>query len=590
MQLWLSSAPGRTVLIGLGYFILASLTIATTRLGGGLASLWVASALMTAALLSFPAERRRAVIVACGTGSLFATSLFGFGILAAFPLAAFNMLESVIAAALFRRMMNQSSPLDSVKGFAAFALVAGLIAPAVTSSGGAALAAMHGQDLAQSVVRWVTGHGLGALAFTPLFLLLLTDEMRQWRKAATWRTVAEAAALLGLVAALSALVFWQSRAPLLFLPLLPVLVATFRFGRFGAATSVMLVALIGGSATSAGLGPVMLLDASRDWQLHFFQLFLAVTVLCSVPAAAELSKRKQLFLQLAESEARYRLLADGSTDIIMSLSCGGRIRAASQSISSLAGYRAEEVIGKHAFDFIDPSDVDAVQAVHQRALAAPGETQVAEYRALLADGRRMWMETQTQAICGEDGRPSGTVSVLRNIEHRKARERELVRQADTDGLTGALNRRAFMRTLETALQSKRQAEQGCLACFDLDFFKQVNDRHGHQTGDEVLRAFAQLVLRSLREGDAFGRLGGEEFGLFLRGASRSDAIAVCDRIRAAVAGLRIELGHDRYLQVTVSAGVAAFAAGGSAEAWLHSADLALYRAKAAGRNRLELAA
>jgi diguanylate cyclase (GGDEF)-like protein len=149
----------------------------------------------------------------------------------------------------------------------------------------------------------------------------------------------------------------------------------------------------------------------------------------------------------------------------------------------------------------------------------------------------------------------------------------------TDALTGVLNRGAFQERLERALADR---EQVVLALLDLDHFKLVNDRHGHPAGDRALRRFCEIVQGEARLGDALGRLGGEEFGLLLGDTDLPGAHSFADRLRATVARETAagEVG------ITVSIGLAEPAAGTTAEDLLRSADVALYSAKGAGRNRV----
>jgi diguanylate cyclase (GGDEF)-like protein len=126
--------------------------------------------------------------------------------------------------------------------------------------------------------------------------------------------------------------------------------------------------------------------------------------------------------------------------------------------------------------------------------------------------------------------------------------------------------------------------------FDLDCFKAVNDEHGHLVGDTVLKAFAQVLRSTSRGGDQAARFGGEEFVLVLGGASRDEASAVVERIRRRFAALDVRDDQGRPVRTTVSAGLACLLPGSSAEDALKAADDALYRSKAAGRNRLTIAA
>jgi diguanylate cyclase (GGDEF)-like protein len=127
---------------------------------------------------------------------------------------------------------------------------------------------------------------------------------------------------------------------------------------------------------------------------------------------------------------------------------------------------------------------------------------------------------------------------------------------------------------------------------DIDHFKQVNDRHGHAAGDGVLSAFADLASSALRPEDLVGRLGGEEFAAVLPRTSLGDACQVAERLRARVAEEKFETPRGRLLEVTVSVGLVYLpdATGVSIETLLARADEALYRAKALGRNRVDVAA
>lgn len=157
-------------------------------------------------------------------------------------------------------------------------------------------------------------------------------------------------------------------------------------------------------------------------------------------------------------------------------------------------------------------------------------------------------------------------------------------QALTDPLTGLPNRRALDRALASF-----DGPGGALLCVDVDHFKAVNDGFGHQAGDQVLRHLARIFCRTLREGDLATRIGGEEFALWLPGATLGDAQEIAERIRAGVAETPCHAaGAD--LKITCSLGLAAVPETVSrVDNLLPAADAALYRAKHRGRNRVETA-
>jgi len=167
--------------------------------------------------------------------------------------------------------------------------------------------------------------------------------------------------------------------------------------------------------------------------------------------------------------------------------------------------------------------------------------------------------------------------------------RRIEELAECDELTGAHNRRRIMQVLtEESERAVRTASSCSIALIDLDWFKKINDRYGHPVGDEVLRTFAITMFANIRTIDKFGRYGGEEFLLVLPDTAEDVAEKVVDRLRMIVAGIgwnSISPG----IAVTMSAGVATLRPGETPDNLLLRADVALYRAKECGRNRIERA-
>jgi diguanylate cyclase len=157
--------------------------------------------------------------------------------------------------------------------------------------------------------------------------------------------------------------------------------------------------------------------------------------------------------------------------------------------------------------------------------------------------------------------------------------------ATTDMLTGLLNRRQMEEVLEAEMGlAQRQGHELCVAMIDLDHFKRVNDVHGHRMGDEVLRRFAELLKREVRQVDRAGRWGGEEFLLLMPHAALPQARLALERIRKRLSDLPMR--DNDTLRVTLSAGVAQWLPGEGLDHWLERADQAMYDAKHSGRNRV----
>ncbi len=187
----------------------------------------------------------------------------------------------------------------------------------------------------------------------------------------------------------------------------------------------------------------------------------------------------------------------------------------------------------------------------------------------------------------------------REVDWLREEVEQARRDALVDALTGLANRRAFdrkMAALIAGLEVDAAAPRPCLLIGDIDNFKRINDRYGHQFGDQVLRGLAE-VIRTLTPTSALAaRVGGEEFALLLPGAMVDDAERLAERLRAAVASSRIRqqqegaCANDELGQVTVSLGVAPYRHGETAHDFFQRADRALYRSKTSGRNRVTLSA
>ncbi|MDG5749560.1 diguanylate cyclase [Qipengyuania sp. XHP0211] len=184
-----------------------------------------------------------------------------------------------------------------------------------------------------------------------------------------------------------------------------------------------------------------------------------------------------------------------------------------------------------------------------------------------------------------------TFYVRRAVDAEAQARRELQRFAATDALTGLPNRRSFMESLGRALDRAQidSSRKLCVAIFDIDHFKRVNDRFGHPAGDEVIREVGVRAHDSLRTRDFVGRIGGEEFAIVLPKADIEGAKTVCERLRLAIDGKPVRHG-DAIIPFTISVGVAEFQSGDDIDHIMARADEALYEAKTGGRNQVRIAA
>jgi diguanylate cyclase (GGDEF)-like protein/PAS domain S-box-containing protein len=390
------------------------------------------------------------------------------------------------------------------------------------------------------------------------------------------------------VAGTALAVFSNERLPLLFLPVLPIILTTFRLGRGAATASIVLLAVIGGMKTLAGEGPLHLIAEPMGLQILFFQFYMAATVLTVLPVAADLENRRRLHRAMRLSEMRYRLLAEHSTDILIHFNRDGIIRYISPSIRLFGGHDPAELIGQDSHVLVAPEDLEDVRANYAATMAAGGETRTFEFMAATVDGSTRWYETHSRAILDDGGEVDGVLSVVRDVTTRKESERQMAADALTDPLTGLFNRRAFRSALEGRSLDRGESPTDCVAVLDIDHFKSVNDSHGHAAGDEVLRGFARVARRMVREHDFIARIGGEEFAILFPDTSVEQAMLICERLRAEIARSSLPAGTE-VVKITVSGGVAMLEHKGFEHA-LENADLALYSAKRNGRDQLAKAA
>jgi len=178
-------------------------------------------------------------------------------------------------------------------------------------------------------------------------------------------------------------------------------------------------------------------------------------------------------------------------------------------------------------------------------------------------------------------------ALLLQERRRVAAEDRIREMAGADELSGLANRRAFYQALNSAVDEHRMRRVDfAVVITDLDYFKSINDRYGHQAGDDVIKKVAEVLRATIRDGDVAARIGGEEFAVLLTGTNREGAMLVSDRIRASIAGSSITVGTET-VPFPASMGLAASTrADRPADAMMSAADTALYLAKNGGRNRV----
>ncbi len=194
-------------------------------------------------------------------------------------------------------------------------------------------------------------------------------------------------------------------------------------------------------------------------------------------------------------------------------------------------------------------------------------------------------DSMVSTLVGETGLPDGFAVITRDATEARRREETLRAEADTDPLTKLVNRRGFTSRADRLIKAcEANGVSAVILMFDIDHFKSVNDRFGHDGGDIVLRAVADALFSGMRKLDVLGRLGGEEFAALLAGASLEAGLRAAEGLREAVAALTIAVAPDEICPVTISIGATLLV--GSLTDALSRADPALFAAKEQGRNRV----
>lgn len=305
-------------------------------------------------------------------------------------------------------------------------------------------------------------------------------------------------------------------------------------------------------------------------------------LLGTVTTFRDITQQRSAEDALRESELRYRRLVESSPDATFVEACGRIVYANPAAVRLLGAVSAEQLYSSSLLDAI-PAPRCAV--VRSRMTSPDFETVPAESIVepiVRLDGRMIEAELIAIPIAFR-GEPA-TLTLVRDITERRQMERELELLATRDPLTDLFNRRRFQEELETRLSlSRRYNTGGAVVFLDLDRFKHVNDTLGHAAGDALLAQVAHCLRHRLRESDAIGRWGGDEFAMLLPhiGAREAGPIAsdLLNRVRRTCAVA------DGAVDVAVSIGIALFPDhGDTADELLRCADLAMYQAKSGGRN------
>lgn len=298
---------------------------------------------------------------------------------------------------------------------------------------------------------------------------------------------------------------------------------------------------------------------------------------------------------LLKNQRLFNMLTESMKDVIWILDLETkRFTYVSPSVKSMRGYTAEEVMAAPAEDAVVPEHHEFVFRTVERELADFRAGRITsdnqffdEVMQPCKDGSRIWTEVSSYYWLNQDTGHVELHGVSRNITERRKAEERIRRMAHYDALTDLPNRALFFELVANGLAlARRNKSHAALLFLDLDNFKQINDSHGHDMGDLVLQKTARRLVATLRESDAVGRIGGDEFVVLLNNLSNAeDARLVADKIRSQL-GEPLNVG-DKEFRVETSIGVALYPEHGEDRSELAKhADMAMYQAKQSGRNHV----
>ncbi|MFD2687324.1 putative bifunctional diguanylate cyclase/phosphodiesterase [Streptomyces phyllanthi] len=300
--------------------------------------------------------------------------------------------------------------------------------------------------------------------------------------------------------------------------------------------------------------------------------------------------------ELAQKENHFRSLVQGSSDVIMIAAPSGVLHYVSPAAAGVYGRPAEDLEGTELADLIHPEDLGCVVHEVRRFLAAsPLEEPTTRIECRFRSGNGGWLNVESTV----NRHHGGLIFNSRDVTERVRLQAQLQHNAEHDPLTDLPNRALFTKRVQQALSGRRASDRGpalrntAVLFIDLDGFKAVNDTIGHQAGDELLVQAARRLQDAVRQGDTASRLGGDEFAALIVGDGTRDRAAREQHIFELADRLRITLSQPytidgNEVRVAASIGVAFAEPGLGAGELLRNADLAMYRAKASGKGRVEL--
>ncbi|WP_375291063.1 diguanylate cyclase [Qipengyuania sp.] len=580
------------ILTGFAYLATAGVSLYLTQGADGTAALWPPSGIMLAALLLCSRKQVKWHLLSGAVASLLANAIFDQSLHLTAAFTAANVAEPALIAWLVKKRARCRVSFLKTQGLLCFCMASaiGAVASATIAT------VLSGLITPLFWSSWFLTVLLGILIVTPIVVTIIEALLKKrfFDRGSSRETFFG----LGAVFILSIATFFQSSYPLLFLPAVAVVYCVVRLGPIGGAGSVLIVAATASFGALNGSGPQTLIHGSELGESLFLQFYLLTLLAVALPITSLLSARERLVEELGEM-ARLLQMSEGASHV-----GHWRLDIANDTLTW-----SDEVFRIYGLSGPTPPPLDkALEAYHPKdreMVSTVLEESMAERTGFEFDARIIRPDGEVRHVRSrgeidremEDG-SFGVFGIIQDITdqvrheealHRARVEAELAAHeatiaAQTDQLTGIANRRKISDLAERAIASANTCGQPLsVALLDIDHFKSINDRLGHNVGDEVLIRVAHAAELQIGSDGDVGRFGGEEF-LIVMPCGAEKACERAEAVRRAIG----DLATDPC--VTVSVGVAQFRPGESLRQVLQRADESLYRAKNEGRDTVRLAA
>jgi diguanylate cyclase (GGDEF)-like protein/PAS domain S-box-containing protein len=562
------------------YFLAAKLGLALALVYNTVTLFWPPSGIALAALLVFGWR----VFPAIAIGEFFASLSMGLPLSSLAGMSCGNALEGLVGYYLLRHCFGFGEGLHTLRDVALLFVFGALISPLVAAVNGAwwikhAIGGSWG-DYLHILQYWWMGDALGIALFTPLVLAWLRGGAIEWTKEHVQRAVLVAVVLV----TAGLLIFSDLENRLLelglFFPILIWVALNFNLRFTSLALTLVFVGSIMGLLALGNLhGDKMdvLVDYVWLYNLLFGMTAMSVAVLNSRRDRVEQALRRS-------EETLKRAQAVGGVGS-WHFDIRKKLLEWSGETYRIFGIDSDKPVNYEIFlQHVHPEDREMVDLAWRHAMK--GMPYDVEHR-IWADGKLKWVRERGEMTFDAHRRAVSGTGTVQDITEWKTAQEDIQRLAYYDVLTGLPNRTLlYDRLNQSVAAAHRDNDQFALMFLDLDRFKYINDTLGHQAGDEMLKVIAARLVGAVREGDTVSRLGGDEFVILLRETGAEGALYVAEKLLASVAQ-SFEVSGT-VVSTEASVGISLYPHDGAdVETLIKHADVAMYHAKAAGRNNFQ---